>query len=75
MNALSNFCFISRADNTALSGDPPSMYRSKMPAGSKLDEILEQAICPRSLFDDDFEKFLKDRAELLAQEGTRLIAP
>jgi hypothetical protein len=38
-----------------------------------INEILEHAICPVSLFNDDFRVFVDKRSELLAAEANRLI--
>jgi len=60
---LANFCFLSKADNTTLGGVAPSVYRSKM--ADDTDQILQRALCPPSLFDDDFPQFLIERGALL----------
>jgi hypothetical protein len=62
-NTLVNICFLSKADNTALGGVAPSVYRAKMPPD--VDEILRHALCPASLFGDDYEAFTRERAVLL----------
>lgn len=64
INRLANFAIISAADNKILGGVAPSRYKTKMPP-RKIDEILESALCPQSLFDDNYNQFLKDRSELL----------
>lgn len=74
LNCLANFSFMSRVDNTALGGTAPSAYRAKMPSGPTLDTILEGALCPYSLFDDNFDNFVKARAERLTEEARLLIA-
>lgn len=71
-NTLANFCFISRADNRSLGGDPPSVYRQKM-AGN-VDEILTSHFCPNALFDDNYEAFVTLRAATLAQKARTLCA-
>ena len=40
---------------------------------SFINEILEHAICPASLFSDDFRVFVDERSELLAAEANRLV--
>ena len=72
-NCLANFSFLSRADNAALGGVSPSAYRRKMPASPNLDRILEAALCPYSLFDDNYDNFVQARASRLAEEATRLV--
>lgn len=70
-NRLANFVFMSSIDNKRLGGDAPSSYRSKMydPA---VDGILEHAVCPPSLFADDYNKFIRDRASMLARAAMGL---
>jgi hypothetical protein len=71
ISCLANFCFLSKSDNNDLSGDAPSIYKKKMP--KKTDEILKCALCPPSLFEDNYEKFLKDRVKLLTTYAEGLI--
>ncbi len=73
-NALANFAFLSKADNIHLGGDCPSVYRKKMPADPIFTQILEHALCPVSLFEDDFDQFIKERTELLTARAKELIA-
>jgi hypothetical protein len=72
MNSLANHCFLSRAENKELGGVAPSEYRKKMP--KNVDQILERAICPASLFADQFSKFVKERARMLTDAANALIA-
>ena len=60
---LANYAFLSRADNRALGGDPPSVYKAKMPVDHA--EILERALVPPELFNDDYNDFVVRRAQLL----------
>jgi hypothetical protein len=69
-NCLANFTFMSRADNRQLAGDAPSEYRKKMPGN--IDEILDRAMCPPSLFNDRFDLFIDERANMLAQYAANL---
>jgi hypothetical protein len=71
-NILANYCFLSRADNRDLGGTAPSVYKKKMPATP--ENILDHAICPPSLFKDDFPTFIKDRADLLTYSAKQLCA-
>lgn len=66
INRLANFAIISADDNKQLSGDAPSVYKAKMP-GMFADEILEAALCPHSLFDDNFDAFMEARARVLSE--------
>lgn len=68
---LANFAFLSKADNAALGGVAPSVYRERMP--QQVDNILEAAICPPSLFADDYQTFLRDRSLQLEAFANRLI--
>jgi hypothetical protein len=72
INRLSNFAFISKVDNQILGGVAPSEYRIKM--DGDVDRILQRALCPSSLFDDDYEKFTNDRAQLLADTASGLLS-
>jgi hypothetical protein len=70
VSSLANFAFLSRADNRFLGGEPPSVYRKKMPAN--LGDILERSFVPNSLFEDDLVKFIEERAAILTQEACTL---
>lgn len=72
INRLANFAFLTRADNRKLGGDAPSSYKGKMATG-QLDAILSSALCPESLFEDDYEKFIAERSELLRAEAQERI--
>lgn len=69
-SVLANFAFLSRADNRQLGGAAPSAYKEKM--AENLEEIIASALCPFSLFDDDFEAFLSARAKLLSEKANGL---
>jgi hypothetical protein len=64
INCLANFALVSAADNKVLGGVAPSEYKPRM-AQANLDQVLESAAVPQSIFSDDFELFLRDRSELL----------
>lgn len=70
-SCLANFCFLSTSDNNMIGDSAPSGYRTAMP-DLYISEILEHAICPPSMFDDNFEIFINERSELLAAEANRL---
>lgn len=70
-SVLANFCFLSKADNATLGGDAPSVYRERMPA--VVDEILGRALCPPSLFSNDYQQFLAERGELLKRAAEALM--
>lgn len=71
-NCLSNFAFLSRSENKHLGGVRPSKYKEKMAQGN-LPEILNRAVCPKYLFDDDFDKFVAERAQQLKVRAAALI--
>jgi hypothetical protein len=71
INRLANFAFMSRADNSALGGVAPSIYRARM-RDAAVPGILDHALCPVSLFGDDYETFLQERAERLAEVARHL---
>jgi hypothetical protein len=50
------------------------VYRAKLPVSPALDTILEAALCPYSLFDDNFDNFVQARAAKLTEEAKKLIA-
>lgn len=68
---LANFAFLSKADNVALGGVAPSVYRARMP--QQIADILAAALCPPSLFDDDYAAFLTERAVQLEGVANQLI--
>jgi hypothetical protein len=67
---LANFAFISRSENRALGGDAPSIYRAKMTGN--VPTILTRSLIPNSLFADDYEAFVTERAALLATKANAL---
>lgn len=73
VNVLANFAMISATDNKTLGGVAPSVYRARMPA-KRVVSILTSALVPISLFDDDYEKFIPQRAAALAAEANVLIS-
>lgn len=72
INLLANFVFLSAVDNKTLGGVAPSVYRAKMDSDS-VPRILEKALCPASIFDDDYDVFLRERAELLTAAAKKLV--
>jgi len=70
-SCLANFAFISRSENKTLGGKAPSVYKEKM--ANNIDEILSKALCPPSLFDDDFDRFISERNALLQEMANMLI--
>lgn len=74
INCLANICFLSRADNNKIRRRRPSEYRALMPADPTLSKILKSAVTTEVLFNDDFEAFRVERAEMLAALAKELIA-
>jgi hypothetical protein len=68
---LVNFAFISRSENKSLGGVAPSSYRNKM--ARNVDEILERALCPPSLFNDNYRTFRNERTQILLAATSALI--
>lgn len=69
-SVLANFCFISSANNREIGGAAPSVYRKEM--APNIEEILSSHICPYALFDDDYDAFVKSRAQMLAERAKEL---
>ncbi|HYI98804.1 MAG TPA: DUF262 domain-containing protein [Thermoleophilaceae bacterium] len=63
INSLANFAIISRTENRTISDRKPSEYRELLPED---DSILDSALIPPSLFEDDFDRFRTERAGALA---------
>ncbi|HLC40837.1 MAG TPA: DUF262 domain-containing protein, partial [Methylomirabilota bacterium] len=70
-NALANIAFLTRAENRHLGGVAPSQYRARLAANEV--EVLDAAVCPASLFNDDYDAFIDDRSALLAERARRFI--
>ena len=68
INRLVNFAIINSIDNKTLGGAPPSEYRAKMPP-DRVSAILSKALCPESLFSDDYALFIEARAKMLTEFG------
>lgn len=71
INALANLSFLSRAENNKISKKAPSAYRADMPNNGSLDRILNRAYCPATMFNDDYDDFLKQRAGMLVIEARK----
>lgn len=72
INRLVNFAIISSSDNNHLGGVAPSEYRNKMPA-AKTDLILSRSAVPQSLFADDYDGFIEERAAMLVAKAKELL--
>jgi hypothetical protein len=71
-SCFANICFLSRGDNNAISGVPPSEYKVLMPGD--LSEIEKSNFLPGNTFGDDFIAFAKARGSLLAEYANKLLA-
>ncbi|MFI2652685.1 DUF262 domain-containing protein [Micromonospora fulviviridis] len=68
VNALANFCFLSRADNNRIRASAPSEYSSLMPSDEGvLSKILTAAATGEWLFTSNFDEFLGTRAVALSK--------
>ena len=74
INCLANMCILSRADNNRIRRRRPSEYRTLMPKDDDLAAVLRSAVTTETLFSDDFEAFRQERAQLLAEVASTLIA-
>jgi len=73
INRVANFAVISAADNKKLGGKAPSEYKSDM-NHSNLGSVLKAAAVPESLFDDDYDAFIEERADELLAHARQLCA-
>jgi hypothetical protein len=71
VNCLSNFAFVARSENRELGGEAPSKYKAKL--ATDLGPILLAALCPESLFIDNFNQFICERSKMLVEVAKELI--
>jgi hypothetical protein len=74
INCLANMCILSRADNNRIRRKRPSEYKDLMPTGDDLAAILLSALTTETLFSDNFDAFREERALMLAEVASKLIA-
>ncbi len=73
INCLANFAIISRTDNKKISDQSPNQYKSLMPNDqTKLQSILSTHFCDLTMFEDDYNKFLQNRSEVLFEFAKEL---
>jgi len=74
INCLANFSLLARTDNNKIKNQPPSQYRTEMPANAQtFQEIIATHLCPANAFtDDNYDDFLVARAELLLEKAKEL---
>jgi hypothetical protein len=70
-DALANLVILSRSENRTISDSVPSEYRERMP--EHVDRILAASLIPSSLFEDDYDRFVNERARELADQVEELI--
>lgn len=68
VNSLANISIINANDNRKISSKAPSRYKSEIEP-AELELISDRHLLPKNTFEDDFFKFLEDRATLLANQA------
>jgi hypothetical protein len=73
-NVIANMCFLSSADNRAISDSAPADYFRRIPAAMK-DQIFDAAIIPATARDGSmgFNSFVEGRAAELARNATEIV--
>lgn len=71
INSLANFCILSAADNKKVGSVQPSQYKLRL--SGNIDELLPDNLIPPSLFLDNFDVFVDDRAKILAAAANKLM--
>jgi len=73
INCLANLSILPRNENKKISDKSPSEYRSEMPEDNQeLKKILATHFCPIEMFENDYDRFLNLRAELLLTKAKEL---
>lgn len=71
VNCLANICILSSSDNSQIRAKTPSVYRGLMPLD--VSDILKSSATTETLFSDDFNTFVEERAQLLTSIARRLL--
>ncbi|MGY4709185.1 GmrSD restriction endonuclease domain-containing protein [Mycolicibacterium sp. CBM1] len=71
VSCLANFAFLNRSENREISDKAPSLYREMM--ANNVDEILASQVIHPSLFDDEFNEFVRARATMLMSDAANLM--
>ncbi len=73
-NLIANICYLSAADNKAISDAAPRDYFKKIPVGNR-DEIFDAALIPTEARSGElsYKEFLDKRVEALAQTAKTLV--
>ena len=69
---MSNFCFISNADNQKIKDKAPKEYKKLIPAKT-LSTVMNHALCPTDSLDLEFADFLEARTKILLDKANDLI--
>ncbi|MCL5972348.1 MAG: DUF262 domain-containing protein [Firmicutes bacterium] len=72
-NILANLCILARASNNKIGDLEPSTYKSLMPDGRLMEDILASAFCPGDIFRDDYTTFTQKRAGILLKAAYDLM--
>ena len=71
VNALANFCMLSASDNKKVGSKSPAEYKAKL--SQDVMNLLAGNALPDSLFENNFNGFLNDRANILFATAQRLM--
>jgi hypothetical protein len=73
INCLANFTILSRTDNNKIKNKSPKDYKLMMPNDNQiLENILKTHLCSMDIFNNDYERFLKTRTQLLINKAREL---
>lgn len=71
INMLTNFCFLSKADNIKIKDKDPKEYKQLIEQPAL---VLEHAVCPPNSFDLSYEVFVEERNKLIMEKVQKLIS-
>ncbi|MBP1965189.1 DUF262 domain-containing protein [Paenibacillus aceris] len=71
INMLTNFCFLSKADNIKIKDKDPKEYKQLI---EQPELVLEHAVCPPNSFDLSYEEFVEKRNKLLMEKVQKLLS-
>jgi len=72
INALANFCFLSKGDNIKILAKSPAEYIDLISKPSR-NEILSKSFIPSNFYELTYDEFIVDRTNLLNAEVQRLM--
>jgi hypothetical protein len=73
INSLSNFCFLSTAENKKIGRKKPSVYIDEIASGPEREAVLGSAFCNEDDFNDDFDQFIANRSRRLSEFAQALV--